>query len=110
MSVAKSTDVLIMGQSYRLSIPDGEGDDLMRAVQMVNDAMCKIRDAGKIKARDRIAVLAALNLAFENLPDLEESTVLSPEQEALADQASQQRLDNLIERLDEVLSEDGQLF
>ncbi len=28
-------------------------------------AMCKIRDAGKIRARDRIAVLAALNMAFD---------------------------------------------
>ena len=27
--------------------------------------MCKIRDAGKVKARDRIAVLASLNLAFD---------------------------------------------
>ena len=31
----------------------------------VDAAMCKIRDAGKVKARDRIAVLAALNLAFD---------------------------------------------
>ena len=35
------------------------------AVEKVDTAMCKIRDAGKVKARDRIAVLAALNLAFD---------------------------------------------
>jgi hypothetical protein len=41
---------------------------MLDAVNRVDMAMCRIRDAGKIKARDRIAVLAALNLAFE-LPE-----------------------------------------
>jgi cell division protein ZapA len=38
---------------------------LLDAVEKVDTAMCRIRDAGKVKARDRIAVLAALNLAFD---------------------------------------------
>ena len=58
-------EVQIMGQSYILGCPDGAEERFHAAVRRVNDAMCKIRDAGKIKARDRIAVLAALNLAFE---------------------------------------------
>lgn len=106
---ANTTNVLIMGQSYRLAIPDGQEDDLMRAVDVVNEAMCKIRDAGKIKARDRIAVLAALNIAFENLPQepeevLDEATVNQQWQEA------QQRMDTLIDRLDEALVDGSQLL
>ncbi|WP_369911709.1 cell division protein ZapA [Limnohabitans sp. 2KL-1] len=61
-------DVQIMGQSYILGCPEGGQERLLDAVRKVDEAMCKIRDAGKIKARDRIAVLAALNLAFEQTP------------------------------------------
>ena len=65
MSIQKQVEVQIMGQSYRLGCPDGGQQRLLEAVEKVDPAMCKIRDAGKVKARDRIAVLAALNLAFD---------------------------------------------
>jgi cell division protein ZapA len=58
-------EVQIMGQSYLLGAPEGGAQLLRNAVSKVDAAMCKIRDAGKVKARDRIAVLAALNLAFD---------------------------------------------
>jgi cell division protein ZapA len=61
----KQIEVQIMGQSYLLGCPDGGEPQLRDAVERVDAAMCKIRDAGKVKARDRIAVLASLNLAFD---------------------------------------------
>ena len=61
----KQLEVQIMGQGYLLSCPEGGDSRLLDAVEKVDTAMCKIRDAGKVKARDRIAVLAALNLAFD---------------------------------------------
>jgi cell division protein ZapA len=61
----KQLEVQIMGQSYLLGCPENGDARLLEAVGRVDAAMCKIRDAGKTKARDRIAVLAALNLAFE---------------------------------------------
>lgn len=61
----KQLEVQIMGQNYLLGCPEGGDNRLLNAVGLVDTAMCKIRDAGKVKARDRIAVLAALNLAFE---------------------------------------------
>src|SRR4051812_21481277 len=64
-SVMKQLEVQIMGQSYLLACPEGGEQRLLEAVEKVDTAMCKIRDAGKVKARDRIAVLAALNLAFD---------------------------------------------
>ncbi len=60
----KQLEVQIMGQSYLLGCPEGGEGRLLEAVEKVDTAMCKIRDAGKVKARDRIAVLAALNLAY----------------------------------------------
>ena len=67
----KQIEVQIMGQGYLLGCPEGGEDRLNLAVQKVDEAMCKIRDVGKTKARDRIAVLAALNLAFDLTDKLE---------------------------------------
>ena len=61
----KQLEVQIMGQTYLLGCPEGGDARLLEAVERVDTAMCRIRDAGKVRARDRIAVLAALNLAFD---------------------------------------------
>ncbi|WP_300710644.1 cell division protein ZapA [Limnohabitans sp.] len=105
----KQLDVQIMGQSYILGCPEGGEDRLLAAVRKVDEAMCKIRDAGKIKARDRIAVLAALNLAFDQAEAPSPSATASA---AVADvpEASQERLSQLLNRLDHVLEQDGQLI
>ena len=63
----KQIEVQIMGQSYLLASSDAGESMLRQAVAKVDTAMCQIRDAGKIKARDRIAVLAALNIAAQGL-------------------------------------------
>ena len=98
----KQVEVQIMGQGYLLGCPEGGESRLQAAVDRVDAAMCKIRDAGKIKARDRIAVLAALNLAF----DLTERPAVTAE--ALPD--TQDQLQSLLERLDTALGHDGQLL
>ena len=59
----KQVEVTILGQGYILGCPEGGEARLGAAVAAVDREMIAIRDAGKIKARDRIAVLAALNLA-----------------------------------------------
>lgn len=55
----------IMGQIYMLTCPEGAEEKMSNAVAHVDQTMCRIRDSGKLKQRDRIAVLAALNLCFE---------------------------------------------
>jgi cell division protein ZapA len=109
----KQIDVQIMGQSYILGCPIGGEESLLTAVRKVDEAMCKIRDAGKIKARDRIAVLAALNLAFEQVgtPTVAASDASADGQNAPDLPAdSQERLLQLLERLDQVIEKDGQLL
>jgi cell division protein ZapA len=59
----KQVEVAILGQSYMLACRVEEEKALQAAVAHVDQEMRAIRDIGKIKARDRIAVLAALNIA-----------------------------------------------
>ena len=102
----KQIEVQIMGQSYLLACPAGGEARLLEAVERVDTAMCRIRDAGKIRARDRIAVLAALNLAFDVA-----DRPLAPSTPAAAPiPAEDPRLASLIERLDQALGHDGQLL
>ena len=61
----KQLDVQILHQSYLLSCPEGHEERLLEAVARVNDTMGRIRDAGKVRSRERVAVLAALNMAFD---------------------------------------------
>ncbi|MEY2620615.1 MAG: hypothetical protein RIT26_435 [Pseudomonadota bacterium] len=98
----KQVEVQIMGQGYVLGCPEGGEGRLQQAVQTVDQAMCRIRDAGKIKARDRIAVLAALNLAF----DLADRPAATPASGA----ADEGQLAELLGRLDAALTSDGQLL
>jgi len=106
---AKQIEVQIMGQSYLLGCPEGGEAKLQAAVGKVDAAMCKIRDAGKIKARDRIAVLAALNLAFD-----QGETPSSPAPAMTASPGGEapdlDRLVQLLSRLDQTLKQDGQLL
>ena len=60
-------DVTIMGQAYKLACREGEEGALREAVAYLDEKMCAIRDAGKIKGNDRIAVMAALGIAAELL-------------------------------------------
>lgn len=60
-------DVSIMGQNYTLTCNEGEESTLREAVAYLDSKMCLIRDAGKIKGNDRIAVMASLGIAAELL-------------------------------------------
>ncbi len=106
-------EVQIMGQSYLLGCPEGGEARLREAVLRVDEAMCKIRDAGKVRARDRIAVLAALNLAFDLADKVEPATSelkSSPVNTTGTVSSDSEVLHNLLGRLDDALSEDGQLL
>ena len=102
----KQVEVTILGQSYILGCPDGGESSLLEAVADVDREMSAIRDGGKVKARERIAVLAALNLAFElaQRPPRAGTDVATNGNGAAVD------LDGLIRRIDMALGADGQLL
>jgi len=97
----KQVEVTIMGQGYILACPDGGEALLAAAVASVDREMSAIRDGGKVKARERIAVLAALNLAYQ----LAER---GPVREASS--GSPVDVDALVRKIDAVLDADGHLL
>ncbi|MBS7807000.1 cell division protein ZapA [Variovorax sp. PCZ-1] len=109
----KQLEVQIMGQSYLLAAPEGGEQRLLTAVEKVDTAMCRIRDAGKVKARDRIAVLAALNLAFETdaMPVAAVAAAAPIAASPAMNYGPDARLSSLIGKLDQaLLTSDGQLL
>jgi cell division protein ZapA len=105
----KQREVTILGQSYILGCPDGGEALLSAAVASVDREMSAIRDAGKVKARERIAVLAALNLAYQlaDRPPRASAPVAAAQGGTSAADAD---LDALIRRVDAALGDDGQLL
>jgi len=102
----KQMEVTILGQSYILACPDGGETSLLSAVASVDQEMSAIRDAGKVKARERIAVLAALNLAYQ-LAERPEAP--APRSKSAPTQDSAQ-IDAMLARIDAALGGDGQLL
>lgn len=116
----KQIEVQIMGNAYILACPDGGESRLLEAVERVDTAMCTIRDTGKIRARDRIAVLAALNLAFDLADRITTPALASEAQPSQTNKPGSSQhandvdadptLTSLLERLDIALEQDGQLI
>ena len=57
--------VRILEKEYQVSCPASERTDLLDSAEMLNEKMREIRDSGKVVGLDRIAVMAALNMANE---------------------------------------------
>jgi cell division protein ZapA len=97
----KQVEVTILGQGYILGCPDGGEALLATAVASVDREMSAIRDGGKVKARERIAVLAALNLAYQ----LAERGPAAP-----VGGAADVDVAALVQRIDAVLAGDDRLL
>ncbi len=105
----KQIEVTILGQSYLLGCPEGGELALLEAVGNVDREMSAIRDGGKVKARERIAVLAALNLAYA----LAGRPAARPASSSVRTESiggTEVDVDHLIARLDQALGADGQLL
>ena len=59
--------VRILEKEYQGACPAEERDDLLDSAEILNTKMREIRDSGKVVGLDRIAVMAALNMANELL-------------------------------------------
>ena len=99
---AKTIEISVLGRSYRVACEDGEREALMEAVAYLDGKMGEIKKAGKVNGTDRIAVMAALNIAHE---------FLSTKLDGGFDIGQARRRISLLEaKLDEALARQDKLF
>ncbi len=67
MSKASPMRIHILDKEYLVACPDDEREALFASAEFLTDKMKEIRDMGKVVGADRIAVMAALNMAHELL-------------------------------------------
>ena len=64
---AKTIEISLLGRSYKIACEDGEREALLEAAAYLDGKMAEIKKTGKVSGTDRIAVMAALNIAHEFL-------------------------------------------
>lgn len=57
--------VSLLGREFRLACPDGEEQQLLASAEYLNRKLKEVRDTGKVVGNERIAIMAALNIAHE---------------------------------------------
>ena len=63
----ETLDVTIMGRTYKVACGDQEREDLLSSVALLDRKMNEIKATGKVASAERIAVMAALNIANQLL-------------------------------------------
>lgn len=67
--------IKILEKEYKISCPKGEHDSLLESARNVNDNMQKVRDSGKALSADRVAVMAAINIAHDLMKTNEQPNI-----------------------------------
>jgi cell division protein ZapA len=98
----KFIDISILGRSYKIACEEDERAGLLEAVAYLDSKMAEIKSAGKVNGTDRIAVMAALNIAHEFL-----STKLG---NGFDIGQARRRISSIEAKLDEVLAQQDKLF
>lgn len=93
--------VRIMDKEYVVACPYDERSALLDAAEFLNARMRDIKDSGRVVGTDRIAVMAALNLAHEYLKGKDRETKI--------DNGVGQRVRALRERVEGALEKGQQL-
>ena len=99
---AKTIEISILGRNYKIACEDGEREALQEAVAYLDGKMGEIKKAGKVNGTDRIAVMAALNIAHEFL-----STKLG---DGFDVGLAKRRISVIEAKLDEALAKQEKLF
>jgi cell division protein ZapA len=106
--------VKILDRDYRLSCEPAERDRLLAAVARVDENMKSIRDQGKVAGAERIAVLAALNIASELIAQASPSDAAvaakSKPVATVADEEILRRMRSINALLDTALVDQERLF
>ena len=93
--------VRILDKEYQVACNASERTDLLDSAEILNARMREIRDSGRVVGLDRIAVMAALNMANDLLH--------AQARDRLLEGDISERLKHISERVESVLGESRQL-
>ncbi|MBK1727496.1 cell division protein ZapA [Halorhodospira neutriphila] len=82
--MTEAVKVRILDQEYTVACPEDAKNDLLQSADYVDRKMREIRQGGKVVGTDRIAVMAALNIAHELLEAQAENERLADVRQRLA--------------------------
>jgi len=91
----------ILGKEYRIACAENEKDALLASARYLDEKMGDVKTGGKVVGSERIAVMAALNIAHELLQQ--------KFHEHERKKQLQNRLSGLQDRIDVALDESPQL-
>lgn len=103
-------DVSLLGRSYKFACKASERSDLVDAVAFLDRRMRAIRDTGKVAGAERIAIMAALNIAHEMQRAKREAAGavhVAPAPAAFDGADVQRRIDAMCAEIDAVLAGEG---
>jgi cell division protein ZapA len=109
-------DVTILGRELKVACSEDEREELLEAVAMLDRRMRDIREAGKVSGTDRIAIMAALNIAHELLRERRSSSTIADVAPPLAGgetidaEATRRRIQAMQATIDETLAGQDNLF
>ena len=98
---SKGLQINVMGREFRVACPENEQTGLLEAVDYLNKKMGEIRDHGKVIGLERIAIMAALNIAHE---------LLSTKVGGFDIGALKRRMESMETMLDQAMHDQSKLF
>jgi cell division protein ZapA len=96
-----AVSITILGKEYLIACQEEEKRELLSSASYLDKKMREIRDHGKVIGTDRIAVMAALNIAHELLHNKGDLTMADPDVEG--------RIRNIQQKIEEALYRNRQL-
>jgi len=92
-----TVSVELLGKEYRVACPPENRQDLERAAHLLNSRMQEIKEQGKLYGNEKVAIMAALNLAYDYL----DATCGS--------ESSQSQIQKMNHKIESALAEDQQM-
>jgi cell division protein ZapA len=59
--------ISLLGREFRVAAPEGQEREILAAADYLNRKLKEVRDTGKVVGNERIAIMAALNIAHESM-------------------------------------------
>ena len=99
---SQQVDITLLGHDYQVACPSGQEGKLMEAAQLLDARMREIQLAGKLIGSEKIAIMSALNLAYDVL--------FSPASKSFDLQDAKRRIAAMEQQLDSCFFEQDSLF